>query len=237
MFFQQPTTKKSAVGKFKVPVTKGVIGWTVQKEELINLADAREHPQFFTSPLLMEDEYRAILSVPIIHRKQVLGVLAIQQSTARQFNEEEEAFLVTLSAQVAVTINGLKQKKRVQVARKQILLEGESAAPGIAIANALVIGGQITLEQPEVPCLDVELEYQRLCSAITRTRASLDEITQKFNSEQHEELASIFSALHLLLDETSLGGEYEKEVMLGWGAESAVSRVSLRYIQQFLGDG
>ena len=227
--------KKSAVGKFKVPITKGIIGSTVQKEELINLADAREHPQFYTSSLVMEDEYRAILSVPIIHRKQVLGVLAIQQSEARLFNEEEEAFLVTLSAQVAVAINGLKQKKRVQVARKQVLLEGETASSGVAIANALVIGGQITLEQPDVPCVDADVEYQKLVAAITRTRASLDEITQKFNSEQHEELASIFSALHLLLDESSLGGEYEKEVMLGWSAESAVSRVSLRYIKQFSG--
>lgn len=28
-------------------------------------------------------------------------------------------------------------------------------------------------------------------------------------------------------------GEYTREVQLGWAAESAVSRVSLRYIQQF----
>ncbi|MGB0895047.1 MAG: phosphoenolpyruvate--protein phosphotransferase [Parashewanella sp.] len=225
--------KKSAVGKVKVPISQGLIGLTARREELINLAHAQSHPQFKPYPEVKEEEFQALLSVPIIHRKQVLGVLAVQQVELRQFDEEEEAFLLTLAAQVSLAIGGLKQKEMVKASRRQVLMEGESASTGIAIARAFVLGGQITLEQPDKPNVNAEQEYQRLSSAITRTRNLLDDVTHKFDNEQHQDVAAIFSALKLLLEDASLGGEYEKEVLLGWSAESAVSRVSLRFIKQF----
>ncbi len=225
--------KQSAVGKVKVPLSEGIIGLAAEREEPVNIADAKSHPRFKSYPAVKEDNFRAILSVPIIHKKRVLGVIAVQQTEPRQFTEDEEAFLITIAAQVSQAIGGLKQKELVKASRKQVLFEGESAASGIAIAPALVLGGQITIEQPDVPALDMDIEYQRLCAAITRTKAMLDDVSQRFDNEKDEEVLSIFTALKLLLDDASLGGEYEREVMLGWSAESAVSRVSIKFIQQF----
>jgi phosphotransferase system enzyme I (PtsP) len=62
----------------------------------------------------------------------------------------------------------------------------------------------------------------------------LSAISQRFERDKAEDVASIFSAFKLLLDDSSLGGEYVREVAAGWRAESAVSRVSIRYIDQFL---
>ena len=39
--------------------------------------------------------------MPIIHQRRVLGVLVVQQRDSRKFDESEEAFLVTLAAQLA----------------------------------------------------------------------------------------------------------------------------------------
>ncbi len=225
--------KQSAVGKVKVPISEGIIGLAAQREEPVNIADAKLHPRFKSYPAIKEDDFRSILSVPIIHKKRVLGVIAVQQVEPRQFTENEEAFLITIAAQVSQAIGGLKQKELVKASRKQVFFEGESAATGIAIAPALVLGGQITIEQPDTPAVDIDIEYQRLCAAITRTKAMLDDVSQRFDNENDEEVLSIFTALKLLLDDASLGGEYEREVMLGWSAESAVSRVSLKFIQQF----
>ncbi|RLV61706.1 phosphoenolpyruvate-protein phosphotransferase PtsP [Parashewanella curva] len=225
--------QQSAVGKVKVPVSEGLIGLTVQREEPLNLADAHSHPSFKAYPEVMEEEYCALLSVPIIHRKQVLGVITLQQHESRQFTESEEAFLVTLAAQVSLAIGGLQQKEKVNKPRTQVILQGLAASPGIAIAPAVVIGGQISIEQQDVVSEDADLEYHRLHLAITKTRTMLDELAQRFEQEQQEDVVSIFSALQLLLDNSSLGGEYEKEVKLGWKAETAVSRVSLRFIKQF----
>lgn len=141
---------------------------------------------------------------------------------------------MTLAAQLAMAIRGLKQKASVKEDQLQILFQGTPASNGIAIAHALVLGGQISLEQPDQTAADIPNELERLKTAIERCRNTLSTLAQRFDREQDEEVVSIFSALQLLLEEASLGGEYRDEVLAGWCAESAVSRVSLRYITQFM---
>ncbi len=69
--------------------------------EPINLADAQSHPSFKYVPQVKEERYRAFLGVPIIYRRQLLGVLVVQQREHRQFDESEESFMVTLATQLA----------------------------------------------------------------------------------------------------------------------------------------
>ncbi|MFQ6371343.1 phosphoenolpyruvate--protein phosphotransferase [Shewanella sp. YIC-542] len=225
--------KPSAVGNVRMPITEGLVGLVAEREEAINLADARQHPRFKLFPEAAEEEYRAFLAVPIIYQKQLLGVIVVQQAHSRQFSEGEEAFLMTLAAQLAMAIRGLKQKASVKSREKQILFQGTPASNGIAIAHALVLGGEISLQQPNRKALDVNVELERLSGAVTRCRNNLGTLTQRFDREQDQEVVAIFSALTLLLDDSSLGGEYVREVEQGWCAESAISRVSLRYIEQF----
>jgi hypothetical protein len=47
----------------------------------------------------------ALLGVPIIQRRQLLGVLVVQQRELRQFDESEESFLVTLATQMAAILS------------------------------------------------------------------------------------------------------------------------------------
>ncbi|MGL5905092.1 MAG: putative PEP-binding protein, partial [Shewanella sp.] len=226
--------EKRAVGHVRMPLSQGLVGLAAEREEAVNLADARLHPRFKLFPEVAEEEYRAFLAVPIIYQKAVVGVIVVQQASARQFSEGEEAFLMTLAAQLAMAIRGLRQKAQVSAHQQQILFQGTPASNGIAIAHAFVLGGEISLEQAEVRCQDIAQEAQRLVAAMGRCKDAIGALSQRFDREQDEEVVSIFNALQLLLDDASLGGEYAREVQLGWAAESAVSRVSLRYIQQFL---
>ncbi|WP_445946668.1 phosphoenolpyruvate--protein phosphotransferase [Shewanella sp.] len=223
-----------AVGRVSMPITQGLVGLAAEREEAINLADARLHPRFKLFPEVEEEEYRAFLAVPIIYQQQVLGVIVVQQADLRQFDEGEEAFLMTLAAQLAVVLRGLKNKAEVTNVQQQVVFKGTMASSGIAIAHAYVLGGAIPLEQPQLRCQDPVVESLRLNSAILRCRDSIRSLSQKFEREQADEVSSIFSALLSLLDNESLAGEYLKEVSQGWQAEAAVSRVSINYIQQFM---
>ncbi|WP_299492301.1 phosphoenolpyruvate--protein phosphotransferase [uncultured Shewanella sp.] len=224
---------KQAVGKVHMPLTQGLVGLVAQREEPINLADAHIHPRFKLLPEIAEEEYRAFLAAPIIYQKVVVGVIVIQQIEPRQFSEGEEAFLMTLAAQLAVAIRGLRHKASSSNNISQQYYTGKIAANGVAIANALVLGGHISLSFPDVKSRDLPSEETRLKLSMSRTKDLLTTLSQRFDSEKDEEVVSIFSALLLLLDSASLGGEYIKEVRQGWSAESAVCRVSLRYIKQF----
>jgi phosphotransferase system enzyme I (PtsP) len=226
--------QQSAVGRVSMPISEGLVGLVAEREEAINLADARIHPRFKLFPEAAEEEYRAFLAVPIIFQKQLVGVIVVQQPEARQFSESEEAFLMTLAAQLAVIVRSLKHKASNTSVQQQVVFSGINASSGIAIAHGLVLGGVISLEQAEVACSNIDVEIQRLKSAMQRCKDILSSISQRFEQEKSADVASIFTAFQLLLDDSSLGGEYAREVALGWQAESAVSRVSLRYIQQFL---
>lgn len=100
-----------AVGKVKMPLTQGLVGLVAQREEPINLADAHQHPRFKIFEEASEESYCSFLAVPIIHQKQILGVLVVQQIQQRQFSESEEAFLMTLAAQLAMAVRAQRKRK------------------------------------------------------------------------------------------------------------------------------
>ena len=224
----------SAVGHVKMPLTQGLVGLVAEREESINLADAPQHPRFKLFAEVAEEDFRAFLAVPIIYQKLILGVLVVQQADERQFSEAEEAFLMTLAAQLAVAVREQRKKAEVKSSPDQCYYSGTSAANGVVIAHAMVIGGDISLEQDDCFATDIDIELVQLRLALDACRNTLSALSQRFDGENEKEVQSIFSALLLLLDDTSLGGEYVREIKLGWSAISAVSRVSLRYIDQFL---
>jgi len=80
---------------------QGIVGLVGRLAEPINLADAQNHPSFQYIPAVKEERFRSFLGVPIIHRRQLLGVLVVQQREHRQFDESEESFMVTLATQMA----------------------------------------------------------------------------------------------------------------------------------------
>ena len=83
---------------------QGIVGLVGRLAEPINLADAQSHPSFKFIPSVKEERFRSFLGVPIITRRQLLGVLVVQQREHRQFDESEESFLVTLATQMATLI-------------------------------------------------------------------------------------------------------------------------------------
>ena len=95
---------KAAVGQVSIGFSEGLVGLIGQREEPLNISDARSHPRFKHFPEVKEDNYHAFMGAPIIHQRKVLGVLTLQQQQKRRFSEDEEAFLVTLAMQLAVEI-------------------------------------------------------------------------------------------------------------------------------------
>lgn len=96
--------------KIHIDFDEGLVGLVKRSAEPINLAEASKHPSFKYFKQLGEEVYHSFLGTPIIYRKQVLGVLVVQQKSPRLFSEMEVSFLVTLAAQLAVLVALLKRK-------------------------------------------------------------------------------------------------------------------------------
>ena len=96
--------KKRAIGKVSMTSDEGLVGLVGSRAETIILEDAMSHPRFLYFAETGEERYASFLGTPIIHHRQVLGVLVVQQKERRQFDEGDEAFLVTMSAQLSGVI-------------------------------------------------------------------------------------------------------------------------------------
>ena len=95
---------KRSIGKVSMAPNEGLVGLVGTREEPLNLENAADHPRYRYFAETGEERYASFLGAPIIHHRRVVGVLVIQQKERRQFDEGEEAFLVTMSAQLAGVI-------------------------------------------------------------------------------------------------------------------------------------
>ena len=95
---------KRSIGKVSMAPSEGLVGLVGSREEPLNLEDAASHPRYRYFAETGEERYASFLGAPIIHHRRVVGVLVIQQKERRQFDEGEEAFLVTGHAQGKVVM-------------------------------------------------------------------------------------------------------------------------------------
>lgn len=114
--------------------------------EQINLADAHIHPSFKYILAVKEERFRSFLRVPIIHRRQLLGVLVVQQHEHRQFDESEESFMVTLATQMAGILSQ-SQLNALFSQYRQTRIRVLATAPGVAIAQGWVDSSQPSLDK------------------------------------------------------------------------------------------
>lgn len=100
--------------------------------------------------------------MPIIHRRQLLGVLVVQQRELRQFDESEESFMVTTATQMAGILSQ-SQLNAIFGQYRQTRVRALAASPGVAVAEGWQDSSQPSLDQVyRASTLDTASERERL---------------------------------------------------------------------------
>ncbi len=231
------------VGQLRVEFGQGLISVVREKEEPINLEDASTHPNYHFVPELGEERFKAYLGVPIIHYGEVLGVLVVLQENTRRFDEEEEAFLVTLSAQLAALIANIEVATTFPKAafqqlpekpKKERVLKGLACVPGVAIGTAKVIYPPADLEAvPDRIATDIPQELALFEKALAATKSEIETLSEKLKATLPEQEQALFDAYIQMLSSESLGGEIAVEIEAGNWAQGALRRVIKSHVRQF----
>lgn len=226
-----------AVGKFRIGFTEGLVGLVAQREEPINIAFAKAHPRFKLSPEVNEESYNAFLSVPVVHQKKILGVIVVQQKMARVFSQDEESFLITLSAQLASQLAHAEIKeilRQDESSHQTSVLKGVSSAPGISIGKAFVVIPKVNFKSIELTKNSNVNEQRRLFSqAVAATRKEFHTLSMTLSDTIPQEALAVFDVYQQLLDAKSLGHNVEAQLQEGWCAKSALKIVIERLVAQF----
>ncbi|MEN0105054.1 MAG: phosphoenolpyruvate--protein phosphotransferase [Pseudomonas sp.] len=231
---------KRSIGKVSMSPSEGLVGLVGTREEPLNLENAADHPRYRYFAETGEERYASFLGAPIIHHRRVMGVLVIQQKERRQFDEGEEAFLVTMSAQLAGviahaeatgSIRGLgRQGKGIQEAK----FTGVAGSPGAAVGTAVVVLPPADLEVvPDKTVTDIDGELFLFNQALERVRADMRALSAKLATQLRPEERALFDVYLMMLDDAALGGEVTTVIKTGQWAQGALRQVVGEHVNRF----
>ena len=231
---------KRVIGKVSMSPNEGLVGLVGSREEPLNLEHASEHPRYRYFAETGEERYASFLGAPIIHHRRVMGVLVVQQKERRQFDEGEEAFLVTMSAQLAGviahaeatgTIQGLgKQGKGIQEAK----FVGVPGSPGVAVGPALVMLPPADLDVvPDKRIEDIEAELANFTQALEAVREDMRTLSAKLATQLRPEERALFDVYLMMLDDAAIGQEVSQIIRQGQWAQGALRQVVAEHVKGF----
>lgn len=228
---------QDSVGKVAMALDEGLVGLVAQRAEPINLKDAAAHPQFKLIDELGEEPYNTFLGVPIIHQRRVLGVIVVQQKLQRRFDEAEEAFLITLSAQLAGVIAHARATGALQTQQKKTSssrFKGTPGSPGIAMGTSVVMFPEADLSSvPDRASKDVAAEVAAFQQAVEETRSEIKAMSRTLSDQLPAEELGLFDAYLHMLDDTAIGGEVVTMIETGVWSQTALRRVIEAHVATF----
>lgn len=233
--------RQESIGKVRLAMREGLVGLVAVKEEPLNLQDADQHPNFSYFEETGESSFHSFLGVPIIHHRKVLGVLVLQQETRRRFASEEEAFVVTVCAQLSGAIahaeatGALRQLASAGRGKsKEAIFAGIPSSPGVGIGRAVLVTTHADLKTvPQRLTDDPKAEIQRFRNAVKAAKRDMRNLGAGLADKLSAEEFALFDVYIRLLDDRVLLNEVIALIKMGQVAASAWSTVILKHVRTF----
>ncbi len=230
---------KSAVGNVRLRFNEGLIGMVGERKEPLIVRNASKHPHYRYIPGTGEERYNAFLGVPIVHYRQVSGVLVIQRAETSKFDDDEVAFLVTIAAQLAGAINHAALDGSIEnILSSQThecrFMQGRPGCPGVAIGNIVVVYPPARLEAvPDREVTDVDAEERLFKSAVKQIQEELrsgsDRMATVLPAEEH----ALFDAYVMLSGSDTLISDTVRLIHAGNWAPAALRKTIAKHAKVF----
>lgn len=232
--------KEEAIGHVSLELGEGLVGLVAKHAEPINLQDASNHPSYYYVEETGEEVFHAFLGVPIIHHRAVLGVLVVQHEDRRRFDEGEEAFLITLSAQLAGVIAHAEATGAIEGLSpsghkvSDTVFPGISGSSGVAIGQAVVVFPPADLNQiPDRHTKNIEKEIEFFNACLNAVQDDMRELHNQLAGQVAEEERQLFDVYVRMLDDDALGNEVVERIKTGSWAQGALAYVANEHVRTF----
>jgi phosphotransferase system enzyme I (PtsP) len=207
---------------------EGLVGEIMKLGRPLNLADAPEHPAFSYRPETGEDPYHAFLGVPLLRGGRAIGVLVVQNRTARNYTDDEvedlQIVAMVLAEMVAAgELIGENALKGVEIApHRPERLKGSKFGDGLAYGVAVLH------EPPVAPSQllsdDVVAEEARLNAAVASLQTQIDTMLEG-NAGLVDASFEVLDTYRMFAHSDGWNRSLVDAVRNGLTAEAAVERV------------
>lgn len=167
----------AAVGRTRLRVGEGIVGLCAATQEVMNLADAQNHPAFAYRPETGEEPFASLVAVPVRRAGRVVGVLVAQNRAPRHYSEDEVDVLETVAMLLAELLaasgatTGADEGISATVPR---VFTGLPLNAGIVVGPVVVQGARPTAQR--LLADDPATELERLTEAASRMQRGLDDL-------------------------------------------------------------
>lgn len=109
------------IGKLRLKVGEGLTGWVAQHKEPVMLGHhAHQDARFKFVPELQEDKYQSILSVPLIYRGEVLGVINVRTEKEHDYTQTQVRLLQSIASQISGAVENSRQYRKLEKRASQL---------------------------------------------------------------------------------------------------------------------
>ncbi len=219
--------RRSAVYKTILQKGEGLVGLIAEEARPLALADAPRHPGFSPHPETGEDPFRSFLGVPILRNGHLLGVLTLQNSTRRNYSEEETEAMQTVAMVLAEffasdDMAGLVEASSDRAAARPDRLTGVALYPAVAL-------GQAILHEPRVVVTKVVadepiMEMARLEESLDSLRRGIDAMLSRGDVARAGEHREVLEAYRMFAHDQDWVDRLHDGIVSGLTAQASVER-------------
>ena len=223
---------QTAVHVTRLSMGQGLVGTIAATREPLNLAEAKEHPDFAYRPETGEDDYHSFAGVPIVRREAAIGVLAVQHREPRDYDEVEIEALQTVAMVLSELIHGAGLVDDAQAARARAASSGPKRLAGLKLVDGLGRGTAV-FHQPRVIVEhtvsdDIEGERLRVYSAFTRMREQIDTMMGQAEFAGGGDHHEVLDTYKMFAYDEGWSRRINEAIDTGLTAEAAIERVQAR---------
>ncbi|WP_416399219.1 phosphoenolpyruvate--protein phosphotransferase [Allohahella sp. A8] len=238
---------KSAINQVRLPRGEGLVGYIAEHQALLNVERASKHPNFVFFPQTGEQAFESFLGTPIVHFRKLIGVLTIQKHAAEKFTLEQEAFAITIAAQLAGPLdqsldNGDLHLRDERVPDVNIRFRGVKGASGLAMGKALwlkrkhTLAGIVDTRLADVSSdrdADRDAEVERFRVALAAAKEDLKEQKERMRGNLPKDVLALYGMYRMILEDRSLADEIETYIKAGWTAATALRKTVKNHARAF----
>lgn len=220
----------AAVGTTRLQIGEGLIGDIAARGRPLALADAQHHPKFAHRPETGEEPFRSLLGVPLLRQGRIIGVLAIQNRSQRNYAEEEIETLETIAMVLAEFVGSGEVIPNDELARIDAeatlphRLEGRVLSDGLAIGRAVLHRPRPDLHRALAE--DPARERERLNTAMAEMRDAIGTMLSDLDARVGES-RDILEAYQMFAHDSGWLRKLHVAIDSGLTAEAAVQRVQI----------
>ncbi len=208
---------REQIGRLKLKLGEGITGWVGEKRKVVAITrQASEDPRFKLFKGLPEDSFEAFLSIPIILKKELVGVININHKKAHVHSPAEIQLAETIADEVAAAIGHARVSHTVKKKSQQLdtlARMSQTIAQGAYLREILQL----------IVTMTAEMMGSKICSLMLLDDKSKElkieatqSLSEEYRSKPHVQLRASVSGRAILEKKPVIVEDVTKDPQYGY---------------------